>query len=182
MIAIRRPTALARRRATRLARRGLALAIFLVAIAGVRPAAAQRSGDADSAAIRNYTLTMARFRAWMSANRAMAAEAKARAAAGDTAKDDDAANDDESLDQMAARFDRDPVMRKGIKAAGLTAREYSLITLTLMQAMMADGLLQKYPNAKKPDMNLANLEFVKAHRAELEAATKELQGGDSGQE
>ena len=45
--------------------------------------------------------------------------------------------DGESLDEMAARIGRIPEARKAIEGAGLTVRQYAVITMALFQASMA---------------------------------------------
>ena len=175
-----------RRRITGAALRSLAFVVLFLAALGVRAARAQSSGDGDEAAIRRYTLTMPKVEAWIRASRDVAAAAQAKAKAmGDSVQDDDSDDDaggDESIDGMAARLARHPEVKRALEGAGLTPREFALVSLTLMQAMMADALLQKYPNAKHPDnLNPANLAFVKANRAQLEAKMAQLksEGGEN---
>jgi hypothetical protein len=46
-------------------------------------------------------------------------------------------NDNESLDEMAVRIESIPIARKAVEAAGLSARQYVVITMALFQASLA---------------------------------------------
>lgn len=178
---IRRPRAASRVLARVLAPLGLAAAVLVA-----RPALAQSHDDADTRAINAYTLTMPKVEAWMNATLDMYKAAKAKAAAegedGASEDEDDDASGNESLDETAARINRMPEARRALRAAGLTAREYTLVSLTLMQAMMADAMMRQYPKMERPKINQANLAFVQKNRAHLEARMNALKAAGFGQD
>lgn len=85
--------------------------------------------------------------------------------------DEEEQSGDKSLDQMAAEIERVPQLRKAIEDAGLSAREYSVISLALMQASAANMLVQQ---GAKPDSiareigtHPDNVRFAKEHEAEI---------------
>jgi hypothetical protein len=76
-----------------------------------------------------------------------------------------------SLDEIAAEIERVPQMRKAIEDAGLSAREYAVVSLALMQASAANMLVQQ---GAKPDSiareigtHPDNVRFAKEHEAEV---------------
>lgn len=85
--------------------------------------------------------------------------------------DEEEQSGDKSLDEMAAEIERVPQLRKAIEDAGLSAREYSVISLALMQASAANMLVQQ---GAKPDSiareigtHPDNVRFAKEHEAEI---------------
>lgn len=172
------------------ASRVLARVVVLLGVAAAlvaRPALAQSHDDADTRAFNSYTLTMPKVEAWARASLDIYKAAKAKAAAqGEDAasedEDDEEDSSNQSLDEMAARINRQPEARRALRAAGLTAREYMLVSLTLMQAMMADQMMRQYPNMERPKINPANLAFVQKNRARLEARMNELKAAGYGQD
>jgi hypothetical protein len=84
--------------------------------------------------------------------------------------DDD--SDDESLDGMVARIEKIPTARTAIESAGLTVRQYAVITMALIQASMAQFAVESGADpakvARDAGVNPANIRFVKEHKAELQ--------------
>jgi hypothetical protein len=78
-----------------------------------------------------------------------------------------------STSQMIANLERHPLAKRVLSQAGLSARDYVWTTAAYMQAAMTAGVMQM-PGAKAPEgMNMKNVEFVKAHNAELETMMRE---------
>jgi hypothetical protein len=80
-----------------------------------------------------------------------------------------------SLEETAARLDGEPAVRGAIESAGLTTREYALITVTLSEAILvqqalAHGSIDRPP----PGVSEENLEFVRAHRDEISRLLAEV--------
>lgn len=76
----------------------------------------------------------------------------------------------ESLAEFARRVDADPRLGAAIRSVGLTSREYSTALFALLQAGLTAGLLdQKLLQQAPPELSKHNLDFVRQHRAELEA-------------
>ena len=125
-------------------------------------------GDADLRELSRYQLTMADIRKFAAANANLAKHPKVEQ------DDDDAedADDNASLDEMAARIESVPVARKAVEAAGLSARQYAVITMALFQASLAQYAVEQGADpgkiARETGVNPANIRFVKEHKAELD--------------
>ncbi len=148
--------------------RNLVLAFLaLTAICG-QPTHAAPGGDADLRELSRYTLTMTDLRKFAAANASLAKHPKAE----ESEDADDSENDNESLDEMAARIGRIPEARQAIEGAGLTVRQYAVITMALFQAAFAQYAVEQGADidkvARDAGVNPANIRFVKEHKAELE--------------
>jgi hypothetical protein len=148
----------------RVARAFVLAGLFLVA-AFAAPSHAAPGNDADLRELARYTLTMADVQKFAAANTALAKHPKAE-------ETDEDEGDNESLDQMAARIARIPEARKAIEGAGLTPRQYAVITMALFQAAFAQYAVEQGADiakvARDANVNPANIRFVKEHKAELE--------------
>ena len=82
---------------------------------------------------------------------------------------------------MTARIESNPVARKAVEAAGLSARQYVVITMALFQASLAQYAVDQGADpgkvAGETGVNPANIRFVKEHKAELEQM-ENLRSGD----
>lgn len=151
------------------------LLLAAVSVLGLAASAQAQSFDReDAAAIERYTLTMAKFDAWVQASTEIADAAKTMK------KTDDDSDDDtptpRTLDEMADQLVAIPEVRRAVRNARLTPREFTILNLVILQAVMADALIREVPNAEVPKgINRANLEFVRANRAKIDARLKELQ-------
>ncbi len=147
----------------------LALMFALVAALFGQQAQAAGGGDADLRELSRYTLTMADIRKYAAANANLAKLPKAEE---NEDSDDDEDSDNESLDQMAARIGKMPEARKAIEGAGLTPRQFAVITMALFQASMAQFAVEQGADpakvARDASVNPANIRFVKENKAELE--------------
>ena len=150
----------------RISRSLLAAILFVATIAGP-PTHASPSGDADLRELSRYTLTMADVNKYAAANANLAKHPKA-----EESEDEVGESDKESLDEMAARIGRIPEARKAIEAAGLTPRQYAVITMALFQAAFAQYAVEQGADIAKvasdAHVNPANIRFVKEHKAELD--------------
>ena len=146
----------------------LALVFALLAAVFGQQAHAAGSGDADLRELSRYTLTLTDIRKYAAANANLAKQPKAEQEE-DEAEDED---DDESLNAMTAKIERMPAARKAIESAGLTARQYAVITMALIQASMAQFAVEQGADpakvARDASVNPANIRFVKENKAELE--------------
>lgn len=154
----------------RYARNGLLVLMFALLAAMFGPQAhAAGGGDADLRELSRYTLTMADIRKYAAANANLAKHPKAEE---NEDGEDDEDSDNESLDVMAARIAKIPEARKAIEAAGLTPRQYAVITMALFQASMAQFAVEQGADpakvARDASVNPANIRFVKENKAELE--------------
>jgi hypothetical protein len=153
----------------------LVLGLVLALSAGVaRPLAAQ--GD-DAATLAAYHLTEAKLAQFTRATRAVveavrdpAVQAEAKALG---EQDDD---DAESIADVAAKLERMPAFKRAVASSGMTMRDYVTFQFALFQAAFAQAMLDQYPDkAKLPaGVSQANVDFVRAHKAQLEQITAEL--------
>lgn len=177
--------ALRARRASRIAlprRTALAGTLLLaVAVLGfAAPVRAQSFDRADAAAIERYTLTMPKFDAWVRASTEIANAMK-----GKSDDEKNAAAVDMSsayaIDEIADRLSAVPEVRRAVRNARLTPREYTILNVVILQTMLADAMKRANPNAATPKgVNAANLEFLHANRAQIEARLKALQAARAG--
>ncbi len=84
-----------------------------------------------------------------------------------------------TLADMERRIGREPRLAAAITGAGMTAREYSLVTLSFFQAMFTH-MMQKSGSLKEmpKDVPVDNVTFVQQHEAELMQIFSELQAHD----
>jgi hypothetical protein len=151
---------------------------LLAAVCGEQAHSATR-GDADLRELSRYQLTMADVRKFAAANANLAKQPKVEQSDDDAEAEDE--GDNESLDDMAARIESNPIARKAVEAAGLSARQYVVITMALFQASLAQYAVDQGADpgkvAGETGVNPANIRFVKEHKAELEQM-KDLRSGD----
>jgi hypothetical protein len=157
----------------------LVLVFALLAAVCGKQAHSAAGGDADLRELSRYQLTMADIRKFEAANASLAEHPKAEHD-DDDAEDQDK-GDNESLDEMAARIESNPIARKAVEAAGLSARQYVVITMALFQASLAQYAVDQGADpgkiARETGVNPANIRFVKEHKAELEQI-ENLSSGD----
>jgi hypothetical protein len=97
------------------------------------------------------------------------------------AEDADAARrgDDQepkTLGDMARRIEREPDLSNAIRGAGLTTREYSMLTLSFFNAMFAHGLKKAGRIKELPaDILPENIAFIQSNEAELNQIVVQLQ-------
>jgi hypothetical protein len=127
------------------------------------------AGEPIANDVSNYELNMDRMRKWVAAMKGFTAEAKRDSTAAAAIAMDQGA----STAQMIAGLERNPLAKRVLRQAGLSAADYVWTTAAYMQAAMMAGVMQM-PNAKVPEgMSMKNVEFVKAHNAELEKMMRE---------
>ena len=151
------------------------------------PASATTSGtkgDAELADVQSYRLSMDKIDKMIAAQRILAAKAKAMTPAereAMEARGESASDPNESLDDMARKIDGEPMLRDAIREAGLSSREYVLITMSMMQTGMADGVLKMRPKDNQDSLiremkaNPDNIRFYREHQAEITAKSKAIE-------
>jgi len=71
---------------------------------------------------------------------------------------------------LTRRIDATPAAAAAVRAVGLTSREYALASLALINAKLADTMIQqKLLKQAPPEVSQRNLEFVRAHAKEIDA-------------
>ena len=145
------------------------------------PAAAADPQD-DMAAIAGYRLTMDKLDQHFAAQRnLMEAYRKMTPAEREAAKSQMEGGDANSLDAMAAKYARVPAINDAIKDAGLTSREFTLMSLSLVQAGMAASVLKMRPNdnadslAREMKASIENIRFLQQNEAEINRKQKALE-------
>ena len=83
--------------------------------------------------------------------------------------------DSETTEQFVARIEAQPRIRAALAQAGMSAREYvrtseALVASMYLVSMLETGTIKELP----PEANKANVEFVKAHMAEIEPRMEAL--------
>lgn len=155
--------------------RALALALALPSLLTI-PGAAQGPGDKDLKVISAYSFTMPKYRQLMNAmiNLGKAAERDPKLAAALES------SGNQSLDQMAASYERVAPARKAIADAGLTTREYAVALSAMLQVGMSYGLMKEYELtadsvSRATGVSKANLEFYRTHETELTRMSQEME-------
>lgn len=92
--------------------------------------------------------------------------------------DDDVgpANNAQSLASVEASITKHPAAVRALARAGLSARDYALTVVSLLQASMIEGFSQGKLDMKAlpRGVNPENILFVRAHKAELDAMHKAM--------
>lgn len=84
-----------------------------------------------------------------------------------------ASGPDATIGEMVANIESQKPYNDAIRAAGLSAREYTMIMLAMMQASMAHSVLQMRPNenqdslAREMKVNPENIRFMRENQAEI---------------
>ena len=146
------------------------------------PAAASGGHD-DLADVTRYELTMDKIDKYYAAQRNIALKAKAMSPAEREAfkAGSDADDGGASLEDMARKIEGNPVLSASVREAGLSAREFSTITMAMLQAAMASSVLQMRPNdnqdslAREMKANPANIRFMKENERALTQKQNEFQ-------
>lgn len=148
------------------------------------PAAANAQVDDDLADITRYRLSMDKIDKYIAANKNLVAKAAGMTPAQRAAmeaRNRGSDNPNASLDDMAKRIESEPVMNSAIRDAGLSAREFAMITISMMQTGMAAAVLKMRPQDNQDSLiremkaNPDNIKFYNEHEAEITAKSKALE-------
>jgi hypothetical protein len=133
--------------------------------APVASASSTLPANPTSEDISNYPLDMDKMRKLQASMASMEATAKA-----DPTASISSGSNDETAAQTIARIESTPMMRRAIEQAGWSVSDYVWTTAATLQAAMMEATLASTPGAKLPaGHNPRNIEFIKAHKAELDA-------------
>jgi hypothetical protein len=120
--------------------------------------------------ISNYKLDMDKMQKYSAAMTSLSALAKTDTSVAEAM----GTHTDERTEQTITRLESNPRAVKVLKEAGLSAKDYVWITAAWLQAAMTAAAIEANKNAKLPEgQSTQNVEFVKAHKAELETLMKE---------
>ena len=137
---------------------------FTAAFALLEPmkVVAQNLADHDAKEVADYVLTEAALAKYTNAVH------KLQALKEQLQQDCDREDGPESLNGMAARLDAVPDVKAALRSAGMTSREYLVVSFSVFQNGMAAWALDQpggtLPSGTKP----ANVAFYRAHKVELE--------------
>ena len=152
------------------------------AAAASTPAAS--SGGDDLADVTNYKLSMDKIDRYIAAQRNITNKVKSMSPAEKQAmeaRNEGRNNQNASIDDMARNIDSEPMMRDAIRSAGLSTREFALITISMMQSAMASSVLKMRPQDNQDSLiremkaNPDNVKFYREHEAEITKKTADLQ-------
>jgi hypothetical protein len=104
---------------------------------------------------------------------------KLREEAEQTKKTLDLGNNTNTLAEMAAAIEKEPMAAKALADAGISAREYAKFILAYFQAgmvasMIKQGVIKEVPAQMAATLNPENLKFVQEHEAEFDAFAKAM--------
>jgi len=126
--------------------------------------AASRTIVRDATDLRSYTLDMDKMRRYVAAAKALDDESKKNPS---VVIDVNIGN--EPLSESIATVERNDFVTDVLKRAGTTPAEFVTIMAAYLQAATASAALDADTNARIPaGQNAENVEFVRAHRAEIE--------------
>jgi len=156
------------------------------------PAAAAASGpqapsaqvEADLADVTNYRLSMDKIDKYIAAQKNIGAKAASLTPAQREAlqtRNDDSSDPNASLNDMVKRIEAEPMMVSAIRDAGLSPREFTMITISMMQTGMAAAVLKMRPTDNQDSLiremkaNPDNVKFYNANEAEITRKAKEVE-------
>ena len=137
----------------------------------------------DLSDISRYRLSMDKIDKYIQSQRNLAAKLQSMTPAERQALKDrgEASDPNASLDDMTAKIEKEPAMVDAIRAAGLSPREYVMITLSMMQTAMAAGVAQMRPNDNQDSLiramkaNPENIKWYNEHAAEINQKTRAVE-------
>ena len=142
---------------------------------GSTQATAPASGEVELA---RYELNMEGVNQYFTAFRNMGTAMQGMSAMEREALDFDASDTD--FNGYVGRLESQPVLDRAIRDAGLTPREFSLVLWSMLQASMANAVLQAQPAANQDSLaaemrvNMANVRFMREHEAEIRQKQQQL--------
>ena len=136
-------------------------AAFVIAWSTPIWSGAQNPADRDAREVADYMLTDAGLAKYTQAVR------KLQPLMGQSAENCDSEGA-QSLNDKAAQMDGVPGVKSALTSAGMTSREYLLFSFSVFQNGLAVWALEQPGGKLPPGVKLANVNFVRAHKAELE--------------
>jgi hypothetical protein len=150
----------------------LGLGAICAALLAPMLAMTQPAADRDSREVNAFVLTEAVFAKYAQATK------KLQAGAYGSAANCDHGDGDQSIDAQVAHLNAIPGAAAAVKSAGLSAREYVVISWSLLQAGIASWALAQ-PGAKPTrDISMANVNFYRAHEAAIKSLGAESRSDD----
>ena len=150
----------------------------------VAPVASNNTAGEDLEDVARYQLTMAKYDKYLAAQKNLALKAKSLSPAEREAmntRQEGRDNSGANLDEMAKNIESEPLMAAAIREAGLSPREFAVLTVSIMQSAMAAGVAKMRPTDNQDSLiramkaNPANVKFFNDNEAELTRKQKELE-------
>lgn len=91
------------------------------------------------------------------------------------------AEESNSLEDMAASIDRNTLYREALDDAGLSAEEFAILTMSILQSGMAAAIVDMQPNANPDSLiremhaNPKNVAFMRENRDALDAKQQAME-------
>jgi hypothetical protein len=126
--------------------------------------------DATTDDLGSYKLDMDKLQRYVAASRTLEEESKRNPS---ILIDVNIGN--EPISESVATIERNEMVTDALKRSGTTPREFVMTMAAYLQAEAASAALDSNPNARIPaGQNPDNVEFVRAHRAEIDNLMKGL--------
>jgi len=131
-----------------------------------------------------YSLSMDKFDKYLAAQRNIMLKAKDMSPADKQAmeaRNEGRNNANASLDDMVRNVESEPMMNAAVRDAGLSAREFALVAMSLMQTGMAAGVAKMRPKDNQDSLiramkaNPANVKFLLENEAAITRKQKDLE-------
>ena len=159
----------------------LLCSVFLAAVCTVSfagSAAAQKrpgTDDADTAEVKSFRLDMNRLNKFGAATKSLMALPKER---NELQKKMEDGASVKTIDGMVQSMNKYPSVVSAITGAGLTVREYSVMTMTLVTSAMAVGMKQQgLMKETPPTVSAENVSFVEQNFEKISEMMSSMQAG-----
>ena len=148
------------------------------------PASAAAQAEEDLADVSQYRLSMDKIDKYMAAQRNIATKAASLTPAQRAAMEANSENSSDpnaSLDDMVRRIESEPMMVAAIRDAGLSAREFTMITISMMQTGMAAAVAKMRPTDNQDSLiramkaNPDNIKFWNENEAEITRKSRDIE-------
>jgi len=134
-------------------------------------ASSSPAGEPTAVDFSNYELTMDKMRKWVAVTKAFATFS---GTAADSAAMMTVKIGSDPISESVRKIESIAPAKRMFATAGLDPREYHMITGAWMQAGMMASMMGPNSQAKLPEgHSMKNIEFVNAHKAELEKLMKD---------
>jgi len=118
--------------------------------------------DADLAEVQRYALSEPALTKYTNATKSLA-ELGGRCEGDESGEE----SESQSIDAMVATLGSVPGARDAVQAAGMTLREYVVLSMSLLQNGLAAWAANQPGGTLPPGVSKANVDFVAKHDAEL---------------
>lgn len=142
-----------------------------------------QTADEQLADLGAYRLSMDKYDKYLAAQRNIMKKAQALSPSerqAMEARGDSRSKADGSLDDMVRNVESEPMMVAAVREAGLSPREFTMITMSMMQSAMAAGVVKMRPKDNRDSLIRAmkaspeNVSFMSENEAEITRKQNEL--------